>query len=220
MPEEEELEDAVDTIRDLGDAADLAPCPNCGEMTETDKTMCDSCGYLIREPEESPEELQFQERLTMTLRPVVPSKPKVVPLPEETEQEAAIPPPKPMEIVAPPPEIRKSPAKAEQEVPAESPKSSSLVVPSIVVMVAGIVTYTLSFLFVLDRALAGITMVLGAVLIVVFGNVAVEGALRSRRPVFNPIENRKVIRYVCPVCKNPVTEEELECPMCGSVFES
>jgi RNA polymerase subunit RPABC4/transcription elongation factor Spt4 len=219
MPEEEELEDAVHTISDLGDAADLAPCPNCGEMTETDMDICDHCGYLIRMPERSPEELQFEERLTMTLKPGIPSKPRVVPLPEETEQEPAIPSPKPVET-APPPVIRKSPAKTRGEVPAESPKSSTLVVPSILALVAGIVTYTLSFFFVLDRALAGITMVLGAVLIVVFGNVAVEGALRSRRPVFNPIENRKAIRYVCPVCKNPVTEEELECPMCGSVFES
>lgn len=211
------MEDAVHTISDLGDAADLAPCPNCGEMTETDMDVCDHCGYLIRMPERSPEELQFHERLTMTLKPVTPPKP--IPEPEETEQEPAAPPPEPVEVV-PPPAVRKSAARTREEVPTELPRRSPFVVPSILAVFAGVVTYTLSFFFTLDRALAGITMVLGAILIVVFGNVAVEGALRSRRPVFNPIESRKAIRYICPVCMNPVSEEEIECPMCGSIFES
>ncbi|MFQ5910592.1 MAG: hypothetical protein ACE5IJ_07735 [Thermoplasmata archaeon] len=234
MPEEEEIEDAVSSIRDLGDVADLVRCPNCGETTETSKNVCDSCGYLIRGPKPTKEppskEMEFRERLTMTLKPMVPSKPEVAPPSEGAERE------KTPEVIAEGPEVEKllesalEPLKEERlpkRIETRAPvqfrrRSESLVLISVLLLVAGIVTYLLPFFQVSDRVLAGAMMVLGAVLIVIFGNVAAESALTSRRPVLTAaqVPRRKVLQYVCPVCKMPLKEGESKCPLCGSVFES
>ncbi|MFQ6128773.1 MAG: hypothetical protein ACE5QW_07725 [Thermoplasmata archaeon] len=235
MPEEEEIEDVIDSIRDLGNVADLVRCPNCGEVTETTKNVCESCGYLIRGPKrgeekESPvEEKEFQERLTMTLKPVIPSKPKVVPSSERVEREKT---PEVMPEISElveslktalePLEEAKLPRRIARRTPAHFPRrSNQLVIFSTLILIAGIATYLLSFFLVSDRMLAGAAMVLGALLIVIFGNVAVESALASRRPVLAAEgPRRKMIQYACPVCKAPLKEEELECPICGSTFES
>ena len=228
MPEEEELENAVDSMRDLGDIADLTRCPNCGEMTDANRNICESCGFLIGGTGPSEEELpgavdsDFEERLNMTLKPVIPSEPRRL---SEAE---------PSEIVSDVVETEVFPTTPEEPIGHRTRRSietaapvrlerrrNAVVVSSAIVVIAGIATYMLSFFLVADRVLAGATMVLGAVLIVIFGNVAIEGAFASRRPVLvaeGP--RRKTVQYACPDCKTTLREEELECPICGAVFES
>ncbi|MCK4367120.1 MAG: hypothetical protein KAW84_04155 [Thermoplasmata archaeon] len=228
MPEEEELEDAVDSIRGLGDVADLTRCPNCGEMTDANKNVCESCGFLIRgtvpaEEEFSDEtDLDFEERLNMTLKSMAPSEPEAPLVTEEPPEVFRAEPEEVLESIPEEPRERRIRRPIEARGPVQFEKrSNAVVVSSALVVVAGIATYMLSFFLVTDRVLAGATMVLGAVLIVIFGNVAVESAFASRRPVLvaeGP--KRKMVQYACPVCKTPLKEEELECPMCGSVFES
>ncbi len=230
MPEEEQFEDAVDSIRDLGDVADLTRCPNCGEMTDENKSVCESCGFLIRGTGSSEEELsdladgEFEERLNMTLKPMVPSE-------HMPTSEAEKPPEAVRDVVEPEEVLQTAPEKPRGQrirrpIEAGGPvrfekRSSAVVVSSAIAVVAGIATYMLSFLLMADRVLAGAAMVLGAVLIVIFGNVAVESAFASRRPVLvagSP--RRKMVQFVCPDCKTTLREEELECPVCGAVFES
>ncbi|MFQ6107591.1 MAG: hypothetical protein ACE5QF_08430 [Thermoplasmata archaeon] len=231
MPEEEEIEEAVNSIRDLSEVAELAPCPNCGEVTPSAKNVCESCGFLIRAAtpaKESPiEDEGFKERLTMTLKPVAPSSPKAETAETESEE--------PKDAFPELTELERS-FNAEKKAPKEAlPRvvstrasvqirkwDSHLVGISAIIVFAGIITYLLSFLLVSDRVLAGAVMILGAVIIVIFGNVAMEGALASRRPVLVAAEEprRKMVQYICPVCKTPLREEESRCPLCGSVFES
>lgn len=228
MPEEEELEDAVDSIRDLGDIADLTRCPNCGEMTDANRSICESCGYLIGGTGPSEEELpdavdsDFEERLNMTLKPMIPFEPTRL---SEAEPSKIVDDVVETEVLPTAPEEpagQRTRRSIETAVPVRFEKrSSAVVVSSAIAVIAGIATYILSFFLVADRVLAGATMVLGAVLIVIFGNVAVEGAFASRRPVLvaeGP--RRKTVQYACPACKTALMEEELDCPICGAIFES
>lgn len=228
MPEEEELDEAVDSIRDLGDIADLMRCPNCGEMTDANRNICESCGFLIGGTGSSEEELPdavvsgFEERLNMTLKPMVPSEPTRL---SEAEPSKIFDDVVETEVLQTAPEEpigQRSRRSIETAAPARFEKrSSTVVVSSSILVVAGIATYMLSFFLVADRVLAGATMVLGAVLIVIFGNVAVEGVFASRRPALvAESPRRKTVQYACPDCKTALREEELECPMCGAVFES
>lgn len=228
MPEEEELEDAVNSISDLGDIADLMRCPNCGEMTDANRNICESCGFLIGGTGPPEEELthavdgDFEERLNMTLKPTVPSEPRRSSEAEPSKiardfVETEVLPTAPEEPIG-----QRTHRSIETVAPVRLEKrSNAVVISSVIAVIAGIATYMLSFFLVADRVLAGATMVLGAVLIVIFGNVAVEGAFASRRPVLvAESPRRKTVQYACPACKTPLMEEELECPICGAVFES
>ncbi|MCJ2563773.1 MAG: hypothetical protein LN417_06765 [Candidatus Thermoplasmatota archaeon] len=228
MPEEEELEDAVNSIRDLGDIADLMRCPNCGEMTDANRNICESCGFLIGGTGPPEEELthavdgDFEERLNMTLKPTVPSEPRRSSEAEPSKiardfVETEVLPTAPEEPIG-----QRTHRSIETVAPVRlERRSNAVVISSVIAVIAGIATYMLSFFLVADRVLAGATMVLGAVLIVIFGNVAVEGAFASRRPVLvAESPRRKTVQYACPDCKTALREEELECPICGAVFES
>lgn len=224
MPDEEEYEEAANSIDDLSEAADLIRCPNCGEMTPEVSNVCESCGYLIRKAEVDGEDEGFQEKLNMTLKPY-PSQ-DIDDLEDETFEERPEVFPELAELEKSLEETKEPLQKVakvvETPVSAQPPRRSSLVAASVVVMVVGITTYLLSFFLVTDRALAGAGMVLGAVLIVVFANTAAEGALASRRPMLKVPSgpSRKIVQYICPSCRTPLTEEESECPICGSSFDS
>jgi len=227
MPEEEELEDAVDSIRDLGDIADLTRCPNCGEMTDANRNICESCGFLIGGTGPFEEELpdvvdsDFEERLNMTLKPIVPSEPRGSSEAEPSKIVRDVVETETLQETPEEPKGQRTRRSIETGAPVRFERSNAVVLSSAIVVIAGIATYLLSFFLVADRVLAGATMVLGAVLIVIFGNVAIEGAFASRRPVLvaeGP--RRKTVQYTCPACKTALMEEELECPICGAVFES
>jgi RNA polymerase subunit RPABC4/transcription elongation factor Spt4 len=229
MPEEEELDDVVDSIENLGDIANLVRCPNCSEMTDANKNVCESCGFLIRGTEPSEEDTlelddpAFEERLNMTLKPMVPSKPRRKrEKPELTED---IPGVADLEEALEYASGRSTEHRIRRRVAttdhaASGRGSNALVFSSVLLVIAGIATYMLSFLLLDDRVIAGAAMVLGAVLIVIFGNVAVEGAFASRRPVLVAGGARRTYEYVCPSCKTHLGADELECPVCGAVFDS
>jgi RNA polymerase subunit RPABC4/transcription elongation factor Spt4 len=230
MPEEEELDEVVDSIANLGDIANLVRCPNCSEMTDAGKNVCESCGFLVRGTESAEDETLdfddqgFEERLNMTLKPMVPSKPE--PRPEREEPPEDLPEIADLEEVIAYASGRSRERKASRRVAVREQARlgggrNAMVFSSVLLVLAGIATYLLSFLLLDDRVVAGAIMVLGAVLIVIFGNVAVEGAFASRRPVLvAETTSRRTNQYICQNCRTPLGDDELECPTCGSVFES
>jgi uncharacterized Zn finger protein (UPF0148 family) len=229
MPEEEELDEVVDSIDRLGDIANLVRCPNCSEMTDAGKNVCESCGFLFRGTEPSEEESSefddqgFEERLNMTLKPMAPSKPR--PRPEREEPPDVGPEIADLEDALAYASGRPRERRLRQRVTVRERARpgggrNALVFSSAILVIAGIATYLLSFLLLDDRVLAGAIMVLGAVLIVIFGNVAVESAFASRRPVLiAEAKSRRTDHYICPECRTPLGDDELECPTCGAIFE-